>query len=350
LFLGLALIPYNAPDAVRMMRAAQRERPSKIGEVLIADALWARAAETGTVPDAEAALDAAETAMRLLPDNRYVVAIAINARVAAAAAHDLANEPQQAAVQLRAASRLADSFPSSPDDYALFDARVLLATYHDGLTPPLRWTERLPFRPTIQQPGIAGTEVLTYWRLGEIDKARARLAPLKLSYFTAPLKVGLALEEADGRAEAQKAWRSSVKQDDGVLMLTYMVPWLYLTGEPERVPVMARELRASGKRWGRSESAKADFDLLLQFWEDKLEEADYLKSPPSERQLKPWRHLNVGMKRLGEGDREGAKAAFTETYQARYVGHDEWTWAVTFLVRMNTDREWPKAIPLKKKP
>jgi hypothetical protein len=112
---------------------------------------------------------------------------------------------------------------------------------------------------------------------------------------------------------------------------------------------MARELRTSGKRWGRTESALADFELLLQFWENKLQEADYLKSPPSERHLRPWRLVNVGMKRLGDGDREGAKAAFTEAYQLRCFGHDEWIWAVTFLVRMNTDPAWPKAIPMKKK-
>jgi serine/threonine protein kinase len=348
LFLGLALSPYNSPDAVPMMRAAQRERPSKIGEVLLADALCVHASDMGTVHDARAALEAAETAMRLLPDNPHVVTIAINARVAAAAAYDLANEPQQAGAQLDAASGLAESFSGSPDNYALFGARLLLATYRDGLTPPLRRTERLRFPATIQGPEIGGDEVMTYWRLGEIDKARARLDTLELTYFTAPLKVGLALEEPGGRAAAQAAWRSSVKPDDGVLMPTYMTPWLYLTGEPERVREKARELRASGKRWGRAKGAAADFELLLQFWEGNLEEADYLKSPPSERPYKPWRNVNIGMKRLGEGDREGAKAAFTEAYQARYVMHDEWLWATTFLVRMNTDKEWPRAIPKKK--
>ena len=151
-------------------------------------------------------------------------------------------------------------------------------------------------------------------------------------------------------AEAGQVETLDELEDDGALMLMYMIPWLYLTGEPERVQEMARELRKSKKIWGRGEGAKADFELLLQFWEGELKEADYLKSPATERSLRPWRHVVAGMKRLGEGDREGAKALFTEAYRARCFGHDEWVWAVTFLVRMNSDPEWPRAIPMRKKP
>jgi hypothetical protein len=126
-----------------------------------------------------------------------------------------------------------------------------------------------------------------------------------------------------------------------------MIPWLYLTGEPERVPVMARKLRASGYRW-RGCSA-AEWNLMLRFLENAVNEADFLKAPAAHRGDTVWRYMAVGMKRLGAGDREGARTAFTTGYRLRaHSGEAEWIGS--FLIRMNSDPKWPKAIPMKKKP
>jgi serine/threonine protein kinase len=347
LFLGLALSPFDSPAAVRELSAAVGERPSGIGHILFADGLCMHAAYTRTVSDAEAALDAAETASRLLPRNPYVEVIAVNARLAAAEAYQLAGEPQKAGVHYEAASRLAGALSGPRDSSPVIGARFAVAESRDGITPPLRFTQDLWFPPRSEDPDIRGTEVVVLWRLGKVEKARERLTPLKPTYFTAPLKVALALEQPGGRPAARDAWADSVGEEDGSIKLCLMIPWLYLTGEPERAPVMARKLRRSGFRYRGM--LEAEWESMLRFWEDNLTEAEFLKAPSPNRMSTVWRYMIVGMKRLGEGDREGARTAFTAGYELRaYSG--EWEWCYSFLIRMNTDSDWPKAIPVKKKP
>jgi hypothetical protein len=222
-----------------------------------------------------------------------------------------------------------------------------VATYLDGITPPLLLTQRLSERPQphTYNPDSARFEVAVLWRLGQIERARARLAPLKLSLSTAELRVALALEEPDGRPAARAAWDASLGSGDDGARLMALIPWLYLTGEPERVPVMAAKLRASGFRWRTA--PVADWDIFLRFWEGKLSEAEFLNAPATNRMIASWRRWMVGMKRLGEGDRDGARQAFTAVVEARTFAQAEWEWCCSFLVRMNADREWPRAIPLK---
>jgi hypothetical protein len=94
----------------------------------------------------------------------------------------------------------------------------------------------------------------------------------------------------------------------------------------------------------------AEWEDFLQFWEGKLDEATFLKAPVAGPMLKSWRSTIVGMKRLDEGDREGAREAFTAVIEARNFAQGEWEWCYSFLIRMNTDPAWPRAIPMKKKP
>jgi hypothetical protein len=170
---------------------------------------------------------------------------------------------------------------------------------------------------------------------------------LNSSSYTAALKVALALEEAGGHPAARALWEASAGSGDDVTLLE-MIPWLHLTGEPERVPVMAAKFRASGFRFRTI--PPADWEHLLRFWEGKLNEAEFLRAPVANRKIASERQWEVGMKRLGEGDRDGARKAFTAVFESRAFWSGEWEWSCSFLVRMNTDPEWPKAIPLKKKP
>jgi serine/threonine protein kinase len=352
LFLGLAQSVFAPETGLPKMRAAVRERPSNIGRVLLADALWLNAARnSGTIADAKEALEAAETARRYLPDNRYVEVIQMYARLAAAAAYHLAGERQKGDEHLDAASGLADAPWRPRDGSRLVQARNMVAMYKDGVEPLLPCTRRLAdrFPPGVEDPEVADTKVEVLWRLGEVEPARALLSKLKATDYTSLLKVTLALEQADGRPEAQKAWGAAfADRDVEPFTLMYAIPWLYLTGQPERVREMAKKLRTSGYHYRYT--PEAEWEIFLQFWEEKLDEAGFLMAPLSLRVDKTWRFQILGMKRLGEGDREGARKAFTAVYESRSFYQAEWVWCISFLIRMNTDPDWPKAIPVKKKP
>src|SRR5262249_39777925 len=152
----------------------------------------------------EAALDAAETAVRLLPNNPYVEVIAVKARLAAALAYDLAGEEQKAAAHLDAASHLADALSGQPPSSPVIRARFAVADSSDGVTPPLRLPEQLLFPARADSLDVANLEVVVLWRRGRLEQARTRLAPLGLAHHNTPqLRVALALEEANGRPAAR---------------------------------------------------------------------------------------------------------------------------------------------------
>jgi serine/threonine protein kinase/Flp pilus assembly protein TadD len=347
LFLGLALSQADSAGALRELRAAVRERPSNIGHVLMADALWVHASNSGTVPDADDALYAAETALRLLPTNPAVQVIGVNARLAAAYAYTRAGRFVEARTHLDTAERLAESFSAPPGNFPAFYARFLLATARDGPNrPPLPQTARLalPAGPTAHE--LRELYAIGLYRRNELDQARAVEMPAVPSVYSTELKMLLALERPDGRTEAGRAWAAHIEPQFDPVHLMDLMPWLYLTGEGARVPQLAARLRASGFRY--SVTPAADWDLVLRFWEGKLTERELLDAPATDRPQRSWRYFIVGLKRLGAGDREGAREALTVTYEAGCFAYTPWEWSCTFLIRLNTDPQWPKAIPAKR--
>jgi tetratricopeptide (TPR) repeat protein len=353
MFLGLALGPMDSTAALPELRAAVHDRPSNIGRVFLADALWMHAANTGTVEDAEAALDAAETALRLLPKNVAVEVIAVNARVAAATAHARAGNPVKSKEHLDAASRLADAFSGPPDRYSLFYTRFIVASVRDGASkPPLPFTAKLAFPTGTKEPDVPALYAIALLRQREVDKARAVPLSPDSAYSTTQLNLMFHLERSDGRASARATWAGFIEPKYEPVKLLEFIPWLYLTGEAHRVPEVAARLRASGFRYGAT--PPADWELVLQYWEGKLSDDAFVdaptasKNPAIARPQISWRQMIVGMKRLGEGDRAGARRAFTANYEAYNFSYTPWEWCGTFLICMNADPDWPKAIPLKK--
>jgi serine/threonine protein kinase len=348
LFLGHALSTFDPREGLRQLRAAVGKRRSNIGQILLADALWKHASHTGTITDAEESLQAAKKASQLLPRNPCVEVIAVNARLAAFAAYDLVNKRAKAKVYLAEAIELTDAFSGSPDRPSIIETRLMVAMLHDGVTPPLTMTKRLRFPKHIDDPDLATDAAVVQWRLGNLEEARAIVQKAKPTSYPSELKVALALEKTDGRAAAREVWNAAVEPRNDPIMLMNMIPWLYLTGEPERIPAKARKLEESGFRW--RPSTKAEWDIMLRFFQHKLSESEFLNAPASKRPDIGWRQMVIGMKRLGEGNREGARKMFEANYKSRTFWSGDYWSCYSFLVRMNSDPEWPRAIPMKKKP
>jgi hypothetical protein len=67
---------------------------------------------------------------------------------------------------------------------------------------------------------------------------------------------------------------------------------------------------------------------------------------------KAWRcrgHFAIGLTRLAEGDREGARKHFRQAAETRLMSVFSRDWASTFLARMEQDSRWPPWILLKQK-
>jgi hypothetical protein len=59
-------------------------------------------------------------------------------------------------------------------------------------------------------------------------------------------------------------------------------------------------------------------------------------------------HCAIGLHRLAEGDREGAKNHFRKCYATRVFIYWDRMWARAFLERLVNEPSWPPWIPLKK--
>ena len=60
------------------------------------------------------------------------------------------------------------------------------------------------------------------------------------------------------------------------------------------------------------------------------------------------RHYLIGLVRLSNGDRAGAREHFQKALDTKFYGNNAYPYARTFLARMKRDPEWPKWIPVKK--
>jgi hypothetical protein len=84
------------------------------------------------------------------------------------------------------------------------------------------------------------------------------------------------------------------------------------------------------------------------FLANKMSEQDYLKETLGSRYLLCGAQYWVGMVRLSEGDRKGAREAFaasvdTGLWSVFYHAHSQ-----VMLARLDSDPAWPKWIPIKK--
>ena len=59
-------------------------------------------------------------------------------------------------------------------------------------------------------------------------------------------------------------------------------------------------------------------------------------------------HFWVGLVRLSEGDREGARDSFEKAAATRWLDLPIYSYAQIFLARLKNDPKWPKWIPVKK--
>jgi tetratricopeptide (TPR) repeat protein len=77
-------------------------------------------------------------------------------------------------------------------------------------------------------------------------------------------------------------------------------------------------------------------------------EADFLKSMEQYRLTSCTAHYLVGLVRLSNGDRAGAREHFQKALDTKFYANIQYPYARAFLARLKRDPEWPKWIPVKK--
>jgi hypothetical protein len=153
----------------------------------------------------------------------------------------------------------------------------------------------------------------------------------------------LALGRRDGRAEARRVCEGMVGRDRPAASRLAGAQMLLAVGSPNEVAVLARDLRATPPP---TSSRIARGTTMLAFLDGSASEADLLGRPVPNEYDRCWRHYVIGWKRLGAGDRDGARASFQEAYEVMQVASGYWCDARAVLIRMK-DPDWPQAFPKK---
>ena len=102
-----------------------------------------------------------------------------------------------------------------------------------------------------------------------------------------------------------------------------------------------------GKKKEAAESIPAEWPLKKYLTESKYE-AEFLQSMGKDRLSLIFTHFNVGLVRLSDGDRMGAKEHFQKVLDTKFRSHIVYPYARAYLARLTRDEKWPTWIPAKK--
>ena len=97
-----------------------------------------------------------------------------------------------------------------------------------------------------------------------------------------------------------------------------------------------------------SESWKKFFEAMRRFCCGQLSEGDYLAQAGQSRWKQGLAHFDIGLFRLADGDRPGARDHFDKAVNTYMIWEFQWTWSLMLQSRLQHDPNWPPWIPSKK--
>ena len=92
------------------------------------------------------------------------------------------------------------------------------------------------------------------------------------------------------------------------------------------------------------------YSHLLDYNSDQLSAQALLELAGPSRWNRSEAHFHIGLNRLAEGDRTGAREHFRETISKGAFNSFDFDWSRAFLARMERDPNWPPWIPTKSEP
>jgi tetratricopeptide (TPR) repeat protein len=316
--------------SLQTLDEAVRRRNSAIAHAVRADARANRALFTGAVSDAESALDDALAARVLLPDNPFVLGRSLLAGLVAAGIYEDKGQAQDRERALEQAGRDARElkrFTSSPVALkACFwyfsyvgDEDTAFETSRHG--PEFRHAWMLYRRKEYPQA------------LQAVDRAVAQgvgWSHVERAFILAELP--------DGPARAGEQFQDAQAKESRFGRVTAPMILLLLGQGPEAI-------RASQAIRGEP-AALPPWDpdwyrRYLDYFCGALTGEELLQAAGPCRPKRCEAHFAIGLHRLAEGDREGAKEHFRKCAATRIFIYWDYMWARAFLERLENEPGWP---------
>jgi hypothetical protein len=290
-------------------------------------------------------MESSELYRQLAPTSSEPTRWCCLARLAAGVARERAGDHLRAAEHLAAARREADELLRFGSDPLAVVTRFMAHVHFDGLDNKLDQTAELRAARAANphNPWLVGDEVYSWFCLGNDREAEAvaRVSPGRLS---SPVQLLAFLGRADGRANALRTYDEFADTATTWMYRFELAPVLFVL-DRARLKAVPQELRSAAERNPPPDTI--DWRPCLAFLDGTMSEAELLATVAPGQLDRFYRHYFVGWKRLGDGDRAGARQAFETAYKLKLS--TRWHWMLTrgILIRMK-DPAWPQAIPERK--
>ena len=159
------------------------------------------------------------------------------------------------------------------------------------------------------------------------------------------MRIFLLAELPDGPRQALHDYEKleMAYRQEGWQMRTNSELLLFL-GHEEQALASLRTVRSP---FAVSQDWREFYEAMRQFECRQLSEDEYLARAGTSRWKLFHVHYQIGLFRLAQGDRPGARDHFQKAVGTRAVWIYPWAWCKMFLSRLENDRKWPPWIKVK---
>jgi hypothetical protein len=344
LFKGYARQVNEAGRGLEDIDAGIRRRDSPLGRALRAFVRANRAIDSARPQDADEALADADVARGMLPNNQTALYMSAYARLAAAGIY------QEAALAERRQAVLAQAAQDvqALEPYiGLPGPAWMMWQYFEDTGDPVRALD-VARRAFDQSAGpVSFLYADSLYRQGRFAEAWKSFDRRKQTDLVSDVTRAFILAELpDGpRRALDECDRLARKYPRAVWELRYRgYLWLFL-GRKEQARATLQGFR---RPFAESQDWKDFFEAMRQFGRGEVSEDEYLERAKGSRWQQGFAHFEVGLSRLADGDRAGAREHFDKAVRTRTIWEFQWTWSQMLLHRLESDPTWPPWIAAKK--
>ena len=329
-----------------MLDEAVRRRPTPLARVFRAEALLCVAQETGTVIDAEKAVQEAEGVRQLLPGNPVSAIGALHARILAAAAYAAARDQEKRDKVLREARA---------------DAETLKQVQHSPLAVIFRWLffvvvgeqdsmgEEL--RKAVGQtenPRIVFRYAAYLFERGKNRDALDLLHAHRATNEAQAMRPFVLAELPGGKPLAIEACKDMAKKDWYGWDWAYGQSALVLLGQSADLSAAAGDFQRKTDRFPVAQREAQLFRKLLANWAGEAPDQALLDAAAGSGRNLCRAHFFIGISKLARGDRAAARQDFRASAGSDLLNFWAWTMSRIMLARLEKDPTWPPWIPMEK--
>ncbi len=346
LFAGNAWQGWDPRKGMPMLDEAVRRRPTPLARVFRAEALTSVAQETGTVADAEKAVQEAEFARQLLPGNPVSTVRALEDRILAAAAYAAAGDQEKRDKVLREARA---------------DAETLKQVQHSPLAVIFRWhffvvvgeqesmAEEL--RKAVGQtdnPRIVFHYAAYLFERGKNADALDLLHAHGAMNEAQAMRPYVLAELPDGKPLAIEACKDMAKKDWYGWDWAYGQSALVLLGQSADLAAAAGDFQRKTHRFPVAQRDAQLFRQLLACWAGEAPDQALLDAAAGSGRNLCRAHFLIGISKLARGERAAARQEFRASAASDLLSFWAWTMSRIMLARLEKDPTWPPWIPMGK--